>query len=411
MGRLYVNSVMVMGLLLMAITFPTVVLTPEQLVAFFLLTILAIISQFFMVEVPGRQSYYPHHAFFFASALLLAPFWLTSLIFITHMAELGKGIWRHKKIPKDWYGQFFNGGVFIMAGLAAHLLYFTMNPGPFAPLTFRSVFAATLATAIYVAVNYLLVALVLMLVERLSWQESGIFSKDSLLSDFVMAYMGYLIAVVWQLNAWLLLPVLSPLLPMYRSLMIPKLTQQAQIDGKTRLLNARAFDQRLTEELQSVRRRQTPLALIMADLDLLRNINNQYGHLAGDAVLAGIGGLIRQSIRLGDIAGRFGGEEFAIALPDVDMEDAYLIAERIRATIEKASFPIENNPTPIQVTMSLGIAAFPMDADTITSLIHCADLALYYAKRTGRNRVVCFTDLPYAVREAGIPYVKPAVPV
>lgn len=409
MGRFYVNSVIALGLLLMVITFPTVALSANQLIVFCLLTTLAIISQFFMVEVPGRQSYYPHHAFFFASALLLTPFGLTSLIFITHMAELGKSIWRRKKIPKDWYGQFFNSGVFIMAGLAVHFLYFAINPGPFAPLTFRSVFAATLATALYVAVNYLLVALVLMLVERLSWQESGIFSKDSLLSDFVMAYMGYLIAVVWQLNAWLLLPTLSPLLPMYRSLMIPKLTQQAQFDSKTRLLNARAFDQRLTEELQNVRRRQVPLALIMADLDLLRNINNQYGHLAGDAVLAGIGGLIRKTIRLGDIAGRFGGEEFAIALPEVDMEDAYIIAERIRDTIEKATFPIANSPTPIQVTMSLGIASFPMDADAITSLIHCADLALYYAKRTGRNRVVCFTDLPYAVREAGIPDAKTAV--
>ena len=138
--------------------------------------------------------------------------------------------------------------------------------------------------------------------------------------------------------------------------------------------------------------------MIMADLDLLRAINNTYGHLAGDVVLTGIGEAIRKTIRGNDIAGRFGGEEFAIILPDLEPAEAYALAERIRIAIEALHFDVATSPTPIRATMSLGVACFPADGDCTTSLSQAADVAVYQAKFNGRNRVVMAADVPHSIK-------------
>jgi diguanylate cyclase (GGDEF)-like protein len=141
----------------------------------------------------------------------------------------------------------------------------------------------------------------------------------------------------------------------------------------------------------------------MADLDLLRNINNSYGHLAGDIVLAGVGQVIRQSIRDYDIAGRFGGEEFLIVLPETGPREAQEIAERLRVAIASERYEVRTSPVPIHATMSLGVACFPEDAAAQKDLVHAADVAVYQAKINGRNRVVCAADLPRSIGLADAP--------
>src|SRR5262249_49795396 len=131
-----------------------------------------------------------------------------------------------------------------------------------------------------------------------------------------------------------------------------------------------------------------PTALIMADLDLLREINNNYGHLAGDAVLRGIAEVFRTQLRHYDVPARFGGEEFSILLPEAPPEQALEIAERIRRAVAERDFEVETSPTPIRATVSIGVACFPRDASDATELIHQADLAVYRAKLQGRNRVL-----------------------
>jgi diguanylate cyclase (GGDEF)-like protein len=158
--------------------------------------------------------------------------------------------------------------------------------------------------------------------------------------------------------------------------------------------------------------------LIMADLDLLRNINNTYGHLAGDTVLAGIGQIIHENIREYDIAGRFGGEEFTIVLPEVGSAEARSFAERLREAVEAASFVVRTSDTPIRTTISLGVACFPWDAAMPTDLIHESDVAVYHAKLKGRNCVVCASDVPHSIRlESAVvedrlasPYVSTFIP-
>src|SRR5919197_460620 len=127
---------------------------------------------------------------------------------------------------------------------------------------------------------------------------------------------------------------------------------------------------------------------LSTDLDLLRDINNTYGHLAGDAVLQGIAGVFRDQLREYDVPARFGGEEFAILLPETPPEQAFEIAERIRRAVAERTFDVETSSEPIRATVSIGVAAYPRDGSDVNELIHQADLAVYRAKLQGRNRVL-----------------------
>ena len=188
---------------------------------------------------------------------------------------------------------------------------------------------------------------------------------------------------------------------MYRALRVPMLEQEAQTDSKTGLLNPRYFNRRFEEEFARTERFQRPLALIMADLDYLRHINNSYGHLAGDVVIAGIGRIISQFIREYDFAGRFGGEEFAIVLPETGPIEAHAIAERIRIVIEAARFEVATSTEPLQVTMSLGVACLHESLRTTSELIQAADAAVYQAKAAGRNQVVLADSRLYQASAEG----------
>src|SRR4029077_21192845 len=115
------------------------------------------------------------------------------------------------------------------------------------------------------------------------------------------------------------------------------------------------------EELQRAERFERPLSLVMADLDLLRDINNTYGHLAGDAGLQGIAEVFRSQLRHYDVPARFGGEEFAILLPETPPDQAFEIAERIRRTVADKTYDVETSSEPIRATVSIGVAGFPKD--------------------------------------------------
>jgi len=132
----------------------------------------------------------------------------------------------------------------------------------------------------------------------------------------------------------------------------------------------------------------------MADLDLLRDINNTYGHLAGDAVLKGIAEVFRAQLRHYDVPARFGGEEFSILLPETPPEQALEIAERIRRAVAEGMFDVETSSEPIRATVSIGVAGYPKDGTDANELIHQADLAVYRAKLQGRNRVLGASSEP-----------------
>ncbi len=167
--------------------------------------------------------------------------------------------------------------------------------------------------------------------------------------------------------------------------------QLSYTDGMTELHNFRYFDLRLHEEVIRHKRNKTGLSLLILDVDNFKNFNDTMGHPAGDEVLRKLAKILRETVRENDIVARYGGEEFAVILPQVEKEGALILAERIRENIEKTYFEHEEIQPQGKVTVSIGGANLPDDADDYQTLVNRADMALYKAKNTGRNRVVIFS--------------------
>ena len=169
-----------------------------------------------------------------------------------------------------------------------------------------------------------------------------------------------------------------------------ELEQLATTDSLTGLNNRRHFFVLAQREYVEAQRYQRPLAAILFDVDHFKQINDRYGHAIGDQVLRAIASLTQATIRQVDIAGRYGGEEFALMLPETDLAGALIIAERLRSQIEQ--HPVFVEAMPIAVTVSLGVAEIDLeDPDPLETLIQQTDRAMYAAKQAGRNRICGFT--------------------
>jgi diguanylate cyclase (GGDEF)-like protein len=156
-------------------------------------------------------------------------------------------------------------------------------------------------------------------------------------------------------------------------------------DGLTGAATRRAFLEFLERELLRAKRHERPLSLVMVDIDNFREVNETHGHLAGDHVLRGVAAVVRGEVRGDELFARYGGDEFAVVLPETILEDAARFCERIRAKVEKQTFAWQEQVLP--VTISIGGAATEADDDQAALLMR-VDARLYEAKRTGRNRCV-----------------------
>jgi diguanylate cyclase (GGDEF)-like protein/putative nucleotidyltransferase with HDIG domain len=359
---------------------------------FLLLSGLAAAAQLFTVTTPRNQSYHTAIVFLVAAILLLPPELLPLMALIQHIPE-----WLRARYP--WYIQTFNICMYTLASLAAwgagHAILDGRDVGG-AP-TWRIAAAGLAACVLLVGINHLLLGIMLKLGRGHSLRASNLFSFESLSTELVLAALGVAVARFWAHNPYLIPFALAPLLLIHRSLALPQLQEEARVDPKTGLYNARYFASALAEELGRASRFERPLSLIMADLDLLRDINNTYGHLAGDAVLQGIAEVFRAQLRHYDVPARFGGEEFSILLPETPPDQALEIAERIRRAVAESLFEVETAAEPIRATISMGVAGYPKDGVDANELIHQADLAVYRAKLQGRNRVLGASTEPLLV--------------
>jgi diguanylate cyclase (GGDEF)-like protein/putative nucleotidyltransferase with HDIG domain len=354
---------------------------------FIVLALGAAATHTYTVRTARDSAFHTSWVFLIPGAMLLPTELVALLGVVMHIPE-----WLKERYA--WYIQSFNICNYTIGNLltwvAADLLLHA--DGLIANDHARWAVAGGVACTVAVAANHVVLAPMVTLARGHSVRESGVFSFESLSTDLIVSTLGVAFAAFWSLNPWLIPFAVAPLLLIHRSLSIPQLQAEARVDPKTGLYNARHFAAVMQEELGRAQRFQRPLSLIMADLDLLRDINNTYGHLAGDAVLTGIADIFRQELRHYDVPARFGGEEFSILLPETPAEQAMEIADRIRRTVSARLFEVDTSSEPIRATVSMGVACYPRDGADANELVHQADLAVYRAKLQGRNRVLDASD-------------------
>lgn len=162
----------------------------------------------------------------------------------------------------------------------------------------------------------------------------------------------------------------------------------SQTDGLTKLFNRTHWEKCLLAEYKRWTRSKNPSCLVMLDIDHFKNVNDTYGHMAGDDVIKHLSGLIKALGRETDVAGRYGGEEFAILLSDTSLANAQIFAERLRKEVEESL--VTHNDIEIKYTISLGVSQINPGISTHEAWIECADAALYQSKEGGRNKVTLF---------------------
>ena len=169
---------------------------------------------------------------------------------------------------------------------------------------------------------------------------------------------------------------------------VDELARLARTDGLTQLNNHRTFQERLAEEIRRSERSQSPLTLLMIDVDHFKAYNDTHGHPAGDRVLKRIAALMQSALRTTDVVARYGGEEFAILLVDTPLSFAHSVAEKVRVAVRMEPFEgAAQSQTSAKVTISIGMAGWPIHGKTAGALVEAADRALYDAKHAGRDQV------------------------
>ena len=180
------------------------------------------------------------------------------------------------------------------------------------------------------------------------------------------------------------------------ALLHQKIENMARTDGLTGLLNHRTFMEMLNAKYRELDRAERPFSILLMDIDKFKSVNDRYGHPVGDVAIKAVADVLRRTARGTDFVARYGGEEFAVGMVETARRGAEHMAERVRSAMEKTVVTRVSDGE-LKCTLSIGVASFPEDTRSTAELLAGADLALYHAKRTGRNRVGLYRD---AVKEA-----------
>ncbi|NOZ29085.1 MAG: diguanylate cyclase [Chloroflexi bacterium] len=390
-AQLFVGGVVV----LVGARFISEVLTlPAQSVdwaAFVFLLIGAIVARLFGVAALRYSIYHAALGFIFPAFFLVGPGLAGIIIAISY----GVAAWRQRQ---RWYIAAFNASTHFLAGwLAYQVCYSIVGDGSL--LSLKGELGLLTGAVIYVTVNHVLVALGILLVRGVASWKAPTFDVEGMSTDFLLLCIGASLVVLWQILPPLSLFSLVSLILVRRALGIPLLEEEARVDSKTRLYNAKHGNVVLETELRRARQLGQPLSVLMADLDGLRRVNNTYGHLVGDEVLRQVADVIRSTVGPRGVVSRFGGEEFVVVLPGSDTHEALAVAERIRKRVEALSLTPSEGGKPIHVTITVGVATYPDDAETPIDLLRRADAALYLGKDRGRNQVCVASAVDMRLQE------------
>ncbi len=210
-----------------------------------------------------------------------------------------------------------------------------------------------------------------------AWREL-LLDRDNLVIDVGEICVGVMIGLLAGLQPLLVLLAISPVVLLHRAVVHDQLRAAARLDVKTGLLNAPTWEREAAAEVARAVRTGTPLSVMLLDLDHFKTVNDRYGHLTGDAVISAVAAVMSNATREYDVCARFGGDEFAILLPDSDLDKATVTAERIRRHV--AATTVLSGDHVVQTSVSIGIAQLWSPDQGVTDLLAAADLSLYRAK-------------------------------
>jgi len=330
-------------------------------------------------------------------AILLPPFYAMitpiPLLLLTHW-RVGEGV---------IYRRVFTGAAIGLTYGAASLVFRALPPSFAGGVIGLGLHALTWTAAVAIGdvvggLHRVLIAIAVKLSNPAARVTEVALNREALQADFVQIDLGILITVAVAVQPVLAVFAVPTVLLARRYMMHAQLLAKSRIDSKTGLLNAGTWETEAAAEISRAIRTRTPLALALIDIDHFKAVNDTYGHLAGDMVLGALGAALREQVREYDVAGRFGGEEFVVLLPQADESAALRIAERLRTHIGAMSIPIggsSGSGTCVRLTVSVGVATLPATGGELTELLAAADSALYVAKQAGRNKThLAGTGLP-----------------
>ena len=301
------------------------------------------------------------------------------------------------------YRRVFSSAALGLAGAAASIMFRSLSPVPQEGqaggwLTYPASHGwfdrphqAALAVACAVAfgvLNACLVAVAAWLAEPDGRLKDMLWDRERMLLDLTETCVGIMVTIACALSPLLLCVALPPVVMLQRSLMHQQLKAAARTDAKTVLLNVTAWQREAEAAIAAALRRKEPLALLLADVDHFKDVNDTFGHLTGDEVLRALAAELTRLVRETDYVGRFGGEEFVVLLPKTRAEEACRIADRLRRGASVLRVPAGD--TVAGVTISIGVASLGEHGQDLFELLAAADLALYRAKHTGRDRVCLY---------------------
>jgi diguanylate cyclase (GGDEF)-like protein len=410
--RLYVGAVPLAALAATALAAAHTSWHPADLVKFFLLLGCGLVSVAATRRIAYAQGAMVRDfltVWVLPIAILLPPFYAL----VAPIPLLALTQWRiHRGVV---YRRVFTAAAIGLAyGVAA--LVFRAFPASFAGSAIGAgrhaltwTIAVTVAEIAGGRVNRALVGLAIKLSDpQARWFRLDL-NRETLQADFAELDLAVLTTVVVALNPVLALVAVPTVLLARRFMMHAQLLAKSRLDTKTGLLNASTWESEAEAEIARAVRTRSPLSVALIDIDHFKAVNDTHGHLVGDVALRTVSTVLREQLRSYDVAGRFGGEEFVVLLPQTARADALTIAERLRAHIAAMSIPVEDgttSPACIRLTVSIGVAALDAAHGGVTDLLAAADAALYHAKQTGRNKThVAAMDVPLAQI---VPIARPA---
>ena len=317
--------------------------------------------------------------------------------------RLGLTQWRVRRIPlhRRVFTAAIIGLSYAASGALFHVLTRTGFDSMASPLLHPTAWVLAIAAAALMqwSVNTAL------LLPAIKGSDPGVRTRDLLLArervhnDVAELCVAVLVTLGIAVSPLALVFALPFVTLLQRSVRHAQLMAASRVDSKTGLLNAGTWEREAASEVARAVRTRTPLALVLIDVDHFKLVNDLHGHLVGDKALRAIARTFKIFLRDYDLAGRFGGEEFALLLPQTSATDARQIAERVRVHIAEMPITVSDEPgaETLQVTVSIGVAALGTTwerttGSQLTDLLAGADRALYQAKNAGRNHVWMFTD-------------------